>query len=77
MTRDSTTFNKYSPCNEGTITLILDGSFSVVASIGLDIISRDIRLDSILSVPNLDYNLLSISKLTHDLYCFTDSPNFE
>ncbi|CAJ2679170.1 unnamed protein product [Trifolium pratense] len=36
---------------------------------GLVILSEDIELMSVLHVPNLDCNLLSVSKLTHDLNC--------
>ena len=50
MAGDITTFDKYSLYNDGATVWIADGSFSVVAGIGSVIISRDIRLDSILFV---------------------------
>jgi hypothetical protein len=40
-----------------------------VKGIGLSRISRDVILNSILHIPKLDYNLISISKLTRDLNC--------
>lgn len=52
------------------------GPFLLWLGIGLLIISRDITLDLVLYVPNLDYILMSISKLTKDLNCITKfSPN--
>ena len=71
MTGDITTFDKYRSYNEGATVWIADGSFSIMASIGSVIISKEIRLDSVLFVPKLDYNLLSISKITKDLNCVT------
>lgn len=44
---------------------------SEVTGIGSVIISKEITLKSVLFVPDLDYNLLSISKLTKDLNCVT------
>lgn len=42
----------------------MEGSSSVT-------INKDLTLTSVLYVPKLDCNLLSISKLTRDLYCMT------
>ena len=42
-----------------------DGSLSKVTGTS-SIVSKDLTLDSILLVPNLDCNLLSISKLTYE-----------
>ena len=50
---------------------IADGLCSSVAGIDSVIVSKDIRLNSVLFVPKLDYNLLSIGKLTRDLKCIT------
>ena len=68
---DITTFDNYRLYNEGATVRIADGSFSVVVGIGSVIISRDTRLDFVMFVPKLDYNLLSISKITKDLNCVT------
>ena len=43
-----------------------DGSLSKVTGTSSIVISKDLTLDSILLVPNLDCNLLSISKLTYE-----------
>ena len=67
MTGDLNSFEEYKPCNGGKTVRIADGTCSFVVGIGLVIISKDIRLNSVLFVPKLDYNLLSISKLTRDL----------
>ena len=71
MTRDATVFNNYSPSNDNTVVRIADGTSSRVAGIGSAVISMDITLNSVLFVPKLDCNLLSISKLTNDLNCVT------
>ncbi|RVW56043.1 Retrovirus-related Pol polyprotein from transposon TNT 1-94 [Vitis vinifera] len=51
---------------------IADGSLSKVAGTGLVVLSRDLTLNSVLLVPNLDCNLLSISKLTKEKRCITN-----
>jgi hypothetical protein len=61
MTRDATLLNEYNQCTNNS-TVCIEG-------IGLSKLSRDMILNSILHVPNLDCNLLSISKLTRDLNC--------
>ncbi|KAL6323499.1 hypothetical protein AAG906_039074 [Vitis piasezkii] len=48
---------------------IADGSLSKVVGIGSIRVTNDLNLNFVLHVPNLDYNLLSISKLTRDLHC--------
>ena len=48
---------------------IADGSLSKVVGIGSIRVTNDLNLNFVLHVPNLDCNLLSISKLTHDLHC--------
>ena len=45
---------------------MVDGSLSKVTGTSSIVISKDLTLDSIFLVPNLDYNLLSISKLTYE-----------
>ena len=67
MTGDATLLNEYNQCTNNSTVRIADGSSSQVKGIGLSRLSRDMILNSILHVPNLDCNLLSISKLTHDL----------
>lgn len=69
MTGDITVFNEYNTCQNGTSVRIADGSCSKVAGVGSVVISKDITLNSVLFIPKLSYNLLSISKLTQDLGC--------
>ncbi|KAH7657630.1 RNA-directed DNA polymerase protein [Dioscorea alata] len=69
MTGDITTFADFKTATNGTSVKIADGTYSEVTGIGSVIISKEITLKSVLFVPNLDYNLLSISKLTKDLNC--------
>ncbi|RVW87496.1 hypothetical protein CK203_036334 [Vitis vinifera] len=55
-----------------TAVRIADGSLSKVAGTGSVVLSRDLTLNSVLLVPNLDCNLLSISKLTKEKRCITN-----
>ena len=71
MTKDASLFHTYNPCHENFSVRIADGSLSRVARIGSVAISKYITLDSVLLVPKLECNLLSISKLTKDLNCVT------
>ena len=66
MTGDATIFYTYSPCPNNLTVRIADGSLSKVAGTGSVVLSRDLTLNSVLLVPNLDCNLLSISKLTKE-----------
>ena len=54
--------------HNNSIVRIAEGSLSRVAGAGLAQLTKDLTLSSVLYVPNLDCNLLSISQLTHDLY---------
>ncbi|KAI5385008.1 hypothetical protein KIW84_071848 [Lathyrus oleraceus] len=71
MTGDFTLFSSYSPCPYNYNVQIADGTHSKVMGKGSIIISPNITLDSVLYVPKLDCNLLSISKITRDLKCVT------
>ena len=71
MTGDASIFHNYNPCDENFTVKIADGSLSKVAGTGSVIISKNLTLDAVLFVPNLDCNLLSISKLTRDHNCVT------
>ena len=71
MTGDITLFYNYTPCKDDSLVRIADGSTSKVAGKGSVVVSKDITLNSVLYVPKLDCNLLSISKLTRDLNCVT------
>jgi len=48
---------------------IADGSLLKVSGIGSVVLSTDFMLHAVFFVPNLDCNLLSISKLTIDMDC--------
>ena len=72
MTGDATIFCTYSPCPNNLTVRIADGSLSKVAGTGSVVLSRDLTLNSVLLVPNLDCNLLSISKLTKEKRCITN-----
>ena len=66
-------YSTYSPCSENFTVRIADGTMSKVVGIGSIVITEDLALKSVLLIPNLTDNLLSISKITHDLNCV---PNF-
>ena len=71
MTGDEKFFSTYNPCYKNLTVRIADGSLSKVAGTGSVRVSKNITLDSVLLVPKLNCNLLSISKLTRDLNCVT------
>ncbi|KAG2689059.1 hypothetical protein I3760_09G123000, partial [Carya illinoinensis] len=71
MTGDEKLFSTYNPCYKNLTVRIADGSLSKVAGTGSVRVSENITLDSVLLVPKLNCNLLSISKLTRDLNCVT------
>lgn len=57
------------PSSRNMNSQITNSSFSTIAGIGLVKIAPNITLNSILHVPKLPCNLLSISKITKDLNC--------
>lgn len=69
MTGDVSLFQQYSPCRERFTIKIADGSISKVAGMGSIVLSPYLTLHSVLYIPNLDCNLLSMSKLSWDLNC--------
>lgn len=69
MTRDLTLFKSYSSHLTFYIVGIVDGTLSKDMGKGSVIISKNIALNSVLFVPKLDCNLLSISKLIRELKC--------
>ncbi|RVW83269.1 Retrovirus-related Pol polyprotein from transposon RE1 [Vitis vinifera] len=71
MTGDAAILQNYKPSNGHSSVHIVDGSKSKIVETGSIKLTKDLYLDSILHVPNLDYNLLSISKLARDLQCVT------
>ncbi|KAJ9549083.1 hypothetical protein OSB04_021626 [Centaurea solstitialis] len=63
--------NELLPDNTEAIVRTADGIFSDVKGIRSIIILKEITLKSVLYVPNLTYNLVSVIKLTRDLNCIT------
>lgn len=71
MIGDASIFQKYRKCKEDYSIRIADGSLSKVTRTGFVNLSPNLTFCSILHVPNLDCNLLSVSKLCEDLNCAT------
>jgi len=69
MTSFSHLFNTYFPCSGHDKIRIADGSFSPIAGKGFIKLTEKINLNAVLHVPNLAYNLLSVSKLSKDSNC--------
>ena len=69
MTNLSKLFQTYVPCPGNQKIRIADGSFSSIAGKGSVPISEKITLQSVLHVPKLACNLLSVSKLSKDSNC--------
>ena len=69
MTSLSKLFSTYSPCSGLDKIRIAGGSFSPIAGKGLIKLSENIDLKSILHVPKLACNLLSVSKLSKESNC--------
>ena len=69
MTGDTNLLTRFQPCKQNWMVRIADGSLSKVAEIGLVAVSTNLTLNSVLLVPNLDCNLLSVSKLSTDHNC--------
>ena len=66
MTRDATNFQNYTLYYGNYTFHIADGSLSKVACTGSIVVSKDLTLDFVLLVPNLDCSYFSISKLTQE-----------
>ncbi|RVW33095.1 Retrovirus-related Pol polyprotein from transposon RE2 [Vitis vinifera] len=71
MTGDAAILQNYKPSNGHSSVHIADGSKSKIVGTGSIKLTKELNLDSVLHVPNLDCNLLSISKLVCDLQCVT------
>ena len=72
MTGLSNLFFTYKPLSGKQKVKIADGSLSSVAGKGSISVSKTMILKSVLHVPNLPCNLLSVSKLTKDLNCMAN-----
>ena len=71
MTGNRALFHEYTLSRDNFRLRIVDGTLSQVAGTGSIKIMKDLLLNSVLHVPNLDCNLLSISKFTRDFHCVT------
>ncbi|RVW35951.1 hypothetical protein CK203_090575 [Vitis vinifera] len=71
MTGDAAILQNYKPSNGHSFVHIADGSKSKIAGTSSIKLTKDLYLDYVLHVPNLDCNLLSIRKLVCDLQCVT------
>ena len=69
MTGSAKLFASYIPCAGNQKIKIADGSLSAIAGKGSIAISPSITLRDVLHVPKLSCNLLSVSKLIHDMNC--------
>ena len=69
MTSSSHLFSTYFPCSGHEKIRIADGSFSPIAGKGLIKLTEKMILSSVIHVPNLACNLLSVSKLSSDSNC--------
>ena len=69
MTGSYQLFSTYSPCAGNVKVKIADGSLSSMLGKENVQLSNSVILESVLYVPNLSCNLLSISQLTKDLNC--------
>ena len=69
MTSYEKLFSSYIPSSNNHRVKVADGSYALVAGIGTVAISPKISLQSVLYVPKLSCNLISISKITKDLEC--------
>ncbi|KAA0041425.1 Beta-galactosidase [Cucumis melo var. makuwa] len=62
-------FISYAPCAGNEKIRIADGSLALIVGKGQIVPSDGFTLQSVLHVPKLSYNLLSISKITRELHC--------
>ena len=81
LTGSSEHFVSYIPCAGNETIRIADGSLAPVAGKGKISPCAGLSLHNVLHVPKLSYNLLSISKITHELNCkaifLPDSVSFQ
>ena len=69
MTGNASFLHDVTPCYEDFMVRIADGSLPKVVGIGSVMISQKLILKSMLLVPTLTCNLISVSKLTRDFKC--------
>ena len=64
MAGSSNLFSTYNPCSGQHRFKIADGSFSIVAGKSSIVVAKGLILESVLHLPNLSCNLISVGKLT-------------
>ena len=69
MTGDKSIFHRLLACGNSPHVRIADGTLSKVMGIGTVIASKNLTLHSVLYLPKLNCNLLSVSKLIKDMDC--------
>jgi hypothetical protein len=69
MTGMSPLFSSYNPCSGREKIRIADGSLSPVSGKGSVFVTPSMTLSSVLHVPDLTANLLSIARITLELNC--------
>ncbi|KAA0039229.1 putative polyprotein [Cucumis melo var. makuwa] len=62
-------FVSYTPYADNEKIRIADGFLAPIAGKGQIVLFDGFSIHNVLHVPKLSYNLLSISKITHELYC--------
>lgn len=62
-------FDSYSSCSNNSSVKIADGTLSPIAGIGTITLTNYLSLKSVLHVPSLNFNLISVSKFTTDNSC--------
>ena len=77
MTGSSQFFSSRIPCLGNSKVRIADGSLSTVAGKGTIKLENCLTLFSVLHVPNLKCNLLSVSKFTKDTNCVAKFGGFK
>ncbi|XP_014490627.1 uncharacterized protein LOC106753340 [Vigna radiata var. radiata] len=71
MTGNSSLFSTLNSCNSSATVTIADGSKSSIKGVGTVKLSEKLTLNQVFYIPDLKYNLLSVSKLNKDLKCLT------
>jgi len=64
MTSSNTGFSNYKPCKENVGIIVANGSMGTTTGRG-DMKLNGLKLNYVIHVPNLQYNLLLVSKLTN------------
>ncbi len=67
MTDSSKGFHNHNPCKRWNNVRVANGSLAPISGIGYVNCIPNIALSSVLHVPNLPINLLSVNSLTKDL----------